>query len=297
MLFRSTQAIEVIGGVPNVSAEVDYKLITAAAAMTGSWTLGGGVTCDSIIVTYAESALVPAVIPPVGGGTPTTPPVPCNPESTTSNGGHGHAGCSTGGTGFVSGIKGVGDIPSHTDPTDGELLEGAQTVDVWIDFYHRDDAATITRYCRAGVTLAHPNTYEGGNKPSGLKALGDVEYGISNEQGGNEAPSINIQYADHIDRLVRNLLETEELEGDEVYVKMATPTAQSAGSAPRVVARGVVQETPVLQSRMMASLVAADPIFSEYGPLGPERKWPRKIPAGIFTTAPPDTLSQCWPWL
>lgn len=292
-----TEAVEELTYVPRQTGECDYKSLTAAGSYGGQWTYSGSVNPISLIVTYADGALEPAIIPPPGGGGPTAPPVPCNPASTSSNGGHGQAGCSTGGTGFVSHVAATEGIPVHADPVDGESMVGAPAVDVWIDYYHRDDSSGITRYGRAGVTLAHPNTYEGGYKPSGLQALGDIEYGISNEQGGHESPSINIKYADHIDRFIRNLLETEELEGDEVHIKMASPTAQNAASAPRVVARGIVQETPMLESRMMASLSAADPIFSEYGPLGPERMWPRKIPAGIFTTAPPDTLSMCWPWL
>lgn len=245
---------------------------------------------------------------PTGGGpgggvpgpspTPTAPWTPCTPQSTVSNGGKGKSGCNTGGVGWISSYAGpYGSVPQHADPIDGELLDGNPTVDVWFDLAHLEyPTDDIVHYRRAHIDLGHVGTYEGGLKSEGLKAVGDIQHAISNEQGGLEAASVDIQYADSVDRLIRTTLADQELEGDEIAIKIASPRAVEEAADPRVVLRAVVQQTPTLSSPTEATITAVDSLFADYGPFGPQRTWPLRIPK-LFLTAPPDTLSSDLPWL
>jgi hypothetical protein len=163
---------------------------------------------------------------------PNAPQAPCDPQAQVSGGGRGQFGCNPGGVGWVSSYTGpYGSVPQHADPVDGETLEGKEDepIDLWIELVHTDENDVVTTYRRAMRELAdHPN-YEGGRKPAGLISIGDIEHGLGNEQGGFEAATIDILYADQIDRLFRDLLDTDELEGDDLYVKLASREGRASG--------------------------------------------------------------------
>lgn len=248
-------------------------------------------------ITDAAASVTPAP-PPVT--TPLGPQTPCLPQTTVNNGGKGKSGCNTGGQGFtLPVISAYGTVPVHADVTDGETLKDKPQVDLWFDLRHLDTSDVTTAYQRAKVELGDLNTYERGRKSAGLMALGDIEYSISNEQGGPETATINIQYSDAQDRLLRTQLETEEYEGDEIYIKAASPVARKAATTPRIFLRGIVQKPPTLNNPMMATIAATDSMFADSGPFGSQRKWPLPIPAGVFSAkgAPQDTLSLSLPWL
>jgi hypothetical protein len=104
-----------------------------------------------------------------------------------------------------------------------------QPIDLWFELVHTDESDVQTTYRRAMRELAdHPN-YEGGRKQAGLISIGDIEHGLGNEQGGFEAATIDIVYADQIDRMFRDLLDSDELEGDEIYVKLASRAGRASG--------------------------------------------------------------------
>lgn len=243
---------------------------------------------------YAAAPLPPAPTPP-----PADPNAPCTPQTQVGNGGTGNSGCNTGGVGTVPQYSGPwGTVPQHADPVVGESLQGAQSLDVWVEIVHTAyPSGDQTVYRRSMVELADPPDYEGGRKPGGLLAVGDVEHGLGNEQGGFEAATVDISYADGADRLFRNLLADQELEGDEVRIKLATIQGRAAHAAPRVVARGVAQK-PRLSSALAASFSASDYLFSEFGPFGPGRQFPSwLIPESIFPQASADSLKLALPVL
>lgn len=247
----------------------------------------------------SPSPASPTPLPPV----PTTPApgpnTPCTPHTQTGNGGAGNAGCNTGGIGYVPSYNGPwGTVPAHLDPTQGESMVGATGVDLWVEIVHTDyPTGAQTTYRRAMVDLADPPEYQGGLKSGGLLGVGDVEHGLGNEQGGFEAATVDIAYADSADRLFRNLLADQELEGDEVRIKMATTAGRAAAVAPRVLARSVAQK-PQLGSSLHASFSASDYLFSEFGPFGPGRQFPSwLIPDSVFKYATPDSLKLALPVL
>ena len=241
-----------------------------------------------------------------GGSTPTGPtsgrPIapwtPCTPETQVNNGGKGKYGCNTGGTDWVSSYTGpYGNVPQHADPVDGETLDGKAAIDIWMEINHQDYPSNdITTYRRGTIALAHVATYEGGVKDDGVESIGDIQHAISNEQGGFEAAAVDIQYAD-LDRLLRNTLGDQELEGDEMSIRLASPGAAANNIPPRIAMRGVIQQPPRFFEPLRGTLTAVDSLFSDYGPIGQQRTWPPRIPSGAFSTAPPDTLSQDLPWI
>lgn len=156
----------------------------------------------------------------------------CNPQTTVSNGGKGNAGCNTGGVGWTRSYTGPwGAVPQHADPTDGELLTGKESkgIEAWIELKHVDyPSEAVTTYRRAMIPLAH-HPDKDGYKTDGLLAIGDVEHALGNEQGGLEAATVNLEFTDVRDRFFRNLLVDQELEGDELYIKLSSdPAAEDA---------------------------------------------------------------------
>lgn len=243
------------------------------------------------------------VLPPVPVHPPKPPvdgvPRPCTPQTQVGNGGSGASGCNTGGVGGVRLYDGpFGTVPEHDDPSDGESLANARGIDLWVEIVHTDypTGDTVT-HRRAMVELADPATYEGGRKQGGLLGVGDIEHGLGNEQGGFEAATVDISYADSADRLFRNLLADQELEGDEVRIKITTIEGRLAGVPPRVIARAVAQK-PRLQSSLEASFSASDYLFSGFGPFGPGRQFPSPlIPQSIFPYATADSTALALPVL
>jgi len=234
------------------------------------------------------------LLPPV----PLAPQAPCAPQAQVSGGGKGKSGCNPGGVGRVSSYPGpFGAVPAHADPVDGELLTGKTNIDVWMDLIHTDyPSGTQTTYRRSLVELGDLSTYEGGRKPAGLLSVGSVDHGLSNEQGGFAAANTTIKFGDETDRFIRNLADSQDLEYDEVRIKLASPPARLAGSAPRVPCRGVVQ-TPVLDSPLEADLTVVDSLFAEFGPSGPGRNWPALVPPLVGFSTPADVLATPIPWL
>ncbi len=190
-----------------------------------------------------------------------------------------------------------GSVPQHADPVDGELLANKGTIDMWMDLVHTAyPSGDVTTYRRALVELADVPSYEGGRKVDGLLALGSVDHGLSNEQGSFAAAASTIKYADAKDRLVRDLLEQEDLEYDEVRIKLASPDARAASLPPRIVCRGVVQNAQ-LTNPLEADLAIVDPLFADFGPFGPNRQWPALIPQIVGMTTPADVLALPMPWV
>lgn len=241
--------------------------------------------------------LPPVPIPPTPD--PGGPQPPCVPKTHTGNGGTGNAGCNTGGSGYIQFYNGpFGSVPHHTDPTPGESMVNAKGVDLWVEIVHQDyPSGARTTHRRAMLDLADAPSYQGGLKSGGLLAVGDVEHGLGNEQGGFEAATVEIAYADSADRLFRNLLLDQELEGDEVRIKLATIQGRLNAVAPRVIARAVAQK-PKLSSSLHASFSASDYLFSEFGPFGPGRQFPSWLmPESIFPYASADSLKLALPVL
>ncbi len=256
---------------------------------------------DSSFCVLRETGSVgPNIVPvPIVVG----PPVPCTPQSEVSGGAKGQGGCNTGGLGWVPSYNGpFGTVPQHADPVEGELLTGKRRLDLWIELVHTVypptglGPITQTKYSRALRELADDPSYYNGRKPEGLVSIGEVEHGLGNEQGAFEAANVDINYADHVDRLVRELLAVSSIDGDELRVYMASPAARAAGAAPRVLMRATVQQEQ-LQSQVSAILTAVDCLFADYGPFGPNRQFPELIPPGVFPSAPADSLQRALPWL
>ncbi len=239
------------------------------------------------------------VVPPVPVRTSLAPITPCDPQTPVGNGGKGNAGCNTGGVGFVSSYTGpYGAAIVSADPSNGETLTGKGQVDLWVELVHTDyPTEVVTTYRRSLVELADLSTYRGGRKPAGLISVGEIEHGLANEQGGLEAATVELVFSDALDRFFRTLLSDQDLEGDEIRVCMATPAARAAGTAPRILARAIVQQSPT-SSGLEARLTAVDVLFSDFGPFGPDRQWPNiPIPSGVWENTPPESLQLICPVL
>ncbi len=221
-----------------------------------------------------------AVMRPIPIRATAAPLTPCDPQTQVGNGDKGNAGCNTGGVGWVSSYSGpYGAPPIYPDPVDGETLTGKRDLDLWVDLVHTDyPSAVVTTYRHALTDLADAPTYEGGRKTGRLLSLGSVGHGLSNEQGGFSASSVDLAFSDAADRHFRTLLNTQDLEGDELRVKLASPAARAAGSPPRILQRATVQKSPTT-SPLTAGITAVDALFAEFGPFGPDREFPtHKIP-------------------
>lgn len=238
---------------------------------------------SSILLTDSTAA-TPAALPIA---TPAAPQTKCTPQTQTTNGGKGKAGCNTGGVGWVRSYVGPwGTVPQHANPAAGETLTGKANVEVWTELVHTDyPSGTKTTYRQAMVPLADDPTYHGGYKKEGLVAVGAIEHALGNERGGLEAATVDIEYSDVPDKQYRLLLASQELAGDEVRVKAASDTARAAGTAPMVLMRAVV-ERPRLQSTQRASIQAVDALFAVGGPLGPDAKFPGRTYGDLGRGAP-----------
>lgn len=242
------------------------------------------VTCSSVTLS------------PVPGPTPQNPTAPCGAIPEATGGGIGKAGCTPAGTGWTSSYSGpYGTVPSHTDPTDGELLTGKDVVDFWIAIHHVDyPSGTVTVYRKALVELADLSTYYGGRKEGGLLTIGAVEHGLGNEQGGFEAASADFNLSDAIDRWFRTLADGQDMDGDEVEIYLASPAARATAAAPRVLMRGVIQGQQ-LSDRLVATLTVVDRLFSIFGPLGRSPEWPSRRFEEWFPDAPNDVKGMVIP--
>ena len=237
-------------------------------------------------------------VPPLPIAPPDAPQAPCDPDAQVGNGGKGNAGCMPGGVGWTTSYTGAyGTVPQHADPTAGETLTD-KDVDVWVELdVISYPSLTLTTYRRAICEISPPDVpaYYGGRKPSGLLAVGEIEHGLGNEQGGFEAASADIDWSDTIDRLFRTLLADQDLDGNECRIYAASPARRAAQLAPRLLFRGLVQRSQ-LSSPLTARLTVVDPLFADGAPLGPDRQWPRLIPKFTSiakTTA--DTLATALP--
>lgn len=254
------------------------------------------------LATYAGPSISEAACSgsaPIPVATTLAPITPCDPQTQVGNGGKGQFGCNPGGVGFVpTTISSYGAAIVSADPTDGETLTGKGQVDLWIELVHTDYPTEVqTTYRRSLVELGDLSTYRGGRKAAGLISAGEIEHGLANEQGRLEAATVELVFSDALDRFFRNLLLDQELEGDEIRVCMATPAARAAGTAPRILARAIVQQSPT-SSGLEARLTAVDVLFSDSGPFGPDRQWPAiKIPVGVWDNTPPESLELVVPVL
>lgn len=242
--------------------------------------------------------------PPIVVLPPNGPRAPCVPENPVTNGGKGASGCNPGGVGWVPQNVDYGSVPDHPDPPEGELLTNKEHkgIEVWAELVHtvypEQTPAQVT-YRRAMVELADPPDYEGGRKQEGLLTVGDVENALGHEQGGPEAGTVDLEFSDTIDRTLRTLLDDQELEGDEVRVKLASDEGRALQIRPRIIARAIVQR-PKLQSRLRGSLSAVDQLFSDFGPFGPNSKFPFWTFGDLGSAmegAPSDTKAQVIPSL
>lgn len=272
----------------NFSATMDlyteYKI--ASVGQNATWISTSSAT--NFICMCASFAPSVTAIPLPPSKAPLTP---CDPQAQVSNGGKGKSGCNTGGIGWESQYTGpYGSVPDHPDPGAVESFAGKTGIDVYAELVHTADNGSVTTYRHALTDLAHPSTYDGGRKAGRLLSLGEVSHGLSSEQGGNAASAVDLAFSDAADRHFRDLLETEDLEGDELRLKAASPVGVAAGTPAKVLSRAVVQKSPTT-SPMKAGLSAVDALFAEFGPFGPDAVFPRrKIPAGIVDNMPPDSL-------
>ncbi len=237
---------------------------------------GADFSCKPIRLTVVTT--IPTVSP-IPLSTPLAPETPCEPQAVVGNGGKGKAGCNVGGVGGGHEyVGGLGDVPQHPDPPDGEALldQEANGIEPWIELIHEEYPASngITIYRRAFEELADdPNVFESGRKESGVLAIGEIENALGNEQGGFEAATVEIQLSDIRDRLMRNLAADQDIDGDEVRVKACTDAGRAAGVLPRILARSIVQQSEI-RSSLQAGITAVDWFFSDFGPFGPDRQDP-----------------------
>lgn len=218
--------------------------------------------------------------------TPGAPQTNCTPQAQVGNGGKGNAGCNTGGVGWERTYTGPwGEVPQHANPAAGETLTGKETVEVWTELVHTDEDGNATTYRQACVPLADDPTYEGGYKKDGLLAVGDIEHAAGNEHGGIEAATVDLEYTDAVDGQYRELLDTEDIEGDELYVKVASDEGRAAGAAPMILMRGVVHK-PELETTRRAKIHASDQLFAVGGPFGPDAKFPGRTYGDLGRGAP-----------
>ncbi len=272
-------------------------------------TFNGSITLTATWVNTAAKSISAFIISPtpyVPVATPFAARTPCAPQAQVTNGGKGQAGCNVGGVGGghqYDVADGVGDVPQHPDPDDGEVLTGdvtRSTLEPWIELVHQDYPTDVkTTYRRAFEELADDDTYQGGRKESGVLAIGDIEHGLGNDQGGFEAGTATLQLSDIRDRLFRELADDQELDGDEYRVKLASDAARAVGTVPRVLQRGIVQQA-ALESTLQARLTGVDWLFSDFGPFGPGRKDPNWTFGDLGDAAPEmtsDTKAQPIPLL
>lgn len=299
--FTSISDTTVVAGSNTIGRRIFYRVTSAPETTDAPYTTVSAEQAAGILLSF-RVGLAPVAAPgPAFVPFPSialVPQAPCAPQSQVSGGGKGKSGCNPGGVGWVSSYAGpYGTVPAHADPTDGETLSGKPGLDVWMDLVHIDYPSDVpTTYRRALAELGDLSTYEGGRKPAGLLAIGSVDHGLSNEQDSFAASSTLIKFADANDRFIRDLADSQDLEYDEVRIKLASPAARAAGTAPRIICRGVVQ-TPVLNSYLEADVNVVDPIFADFGPAGPNRTWPGTIPQLVGFQTPADVLSEALPWL
>lgn len=254
---------------------------------------------------FAMVRVASGIQPTIPVATPLAAQTPCTPQALVGNGGKGKAGCNVGGVGGgheydVTDAANLGDVPQHDDPDDGETFTGAPgvTLEPWIELVHTDyPSGDKTTYRRAFEELADADTYQGGRKESGVLAIGDVEHGLGNEQGGFEAGTADIELSGVRDRLIENLADDQDLDGDECRIKVASDAARAAGTPPRVLLRGIVQKG-ALESSLRSRLTVVDWLFSDFGPFGPGRKDPNWTFNDLGSAAPnmtSDTRAQCIP--
>lgn len=176
--------------------------------------------------TYVASTRKPIPVP-----TSLAPQTPCAPKSELTNGGKGKFGCNNGGLGRSTIYSGpFGSAPSHADPEEGEDLDGKEFagIEVWVRLYRTsfpDGAVSMIQ--RAMVDLADLPSYEFGRKAGGLLSVGDVGHSIGNEKGGVETGDVNLKFVD-VDHEFRIWINTQDLEGDEVEILMASDAARGA---------------------------------------------------------------------
>ena len=254
---------------------------------------------SGMILQQAIGTPVVKVIPPLSP-TPSGPQTPCTPQAQVSGGGIDNTGCNVGGTGrdpdaFT--YPGYGVAPTHTDPTTGETLNGKRQLDLWCTIYHVDyPSGTVVPYSFSLVDLADAPSYYNGRKEAGLLTVGNIEHGLSNETNGLETASIDLNFQDALLRHFRTLFDTQNLEGDEVELYIASPTARAAAATPHVIMRGIIQ-TPTTGAPMGVTITAVDPLFSFYGPFGQFPSWPFWKIGDIFGDAPADVKSRALPYL
>lgn len=219
----------------------------------------------------------------------------CGVDAIISNGGKGASGCNVGGVGstpLYDTAGGVGTVPIHPDPIDGEDLTGKIEVDFWVEIRHQDyPSGVISSSRRSFVELSppDPSTYYGGRKTEGLISIGDFEYALAQEAG-----TLDIAISDAIDREFRTKLADQDLDGDEVLVYAASPARRAAQLTPLLCYRGVISHASTSEP-LQVILQAMDPLFADGGAF--QNKWPPLIPADVFTSAPPDTLTLACPTL
>lgn len=242
---------------------------------------------------YYLAVSVPVVPIPAAPSTVLTPKAaqePCDPQPETTSGGKGASGCNPGGVGHEITFTGpvYGNIPVHDDPSEGESFAGrdGEGFEPYVIIQHVDyPTDVVTAYPRAMVELGDVPTYDGGRKPAALIGLGTVQNSIGNELGTPEAASVDVQLTDANDNFVRNMLDDQDMEGDEVDVKMASDLARRTAVAPKVLSRAIIHSVQ-LQSVKKASLSAEDESFAPTGPLGPNQKFPNWTFGDLGLAAP-----------
>lgn len=291
---------------PGVGSDDVWYSINSTGDFNGSvdctCTFSGGFATSSKSMLVAIFRQRPSGVPV---GTPLAAQTPCTPQANVANGGKAKAGCNVGGVGGgheYDVADGVGDVPQHDDPDDGETLTGEDGVvlEPWLELDHVDyPSDDVTTYRRAFEELADDDTYQGGRKEAGLLTIGRIEHALSNEQGGFEAATVDIQLSDIRDRLIRELADDQDLDLDEFRIKLASDAARAAGTVPRTLLRGVVQAS-TLESMLKARLTGVDWLFSDFGPFGPNRKDPNWTFGDLAGAAPDmtsDTKAQAIPLL
>lgn len=289
---------------PGVGSDDSFYNINTTREFDGSQVVTA--TFTGGFATLAKSMLV-AIYRALPSGVPVPPPLaaqaPCTPQATVSNGGKGKAGCNVGGIGGGHEYAGeLGDVPQHDDPDDGETFTGepGAVLEPWLELVHTDYPSDVkTTYRRAFEELADDSTYEGGRKESGLLAIGEIEHGLGNEQGGFEAATVDIELSDIRDRLIRELADDQDFDGDEARIKVATDGARALGTIAHVLHRGIVQKA-ALETTLRARLSIVDWLFSDFGPFGPNRKDPNWTFNDLGGAAPEmtsDTKAQAIPLL
>lgn len=185
--------------------------------ITGAST-NGNTAVSTLAITFGPRIGTPLPIPPPPG-----PITDCTPQADTGSGGRGAAGCNNGGTGWDTSYTGpLGDVADHADPPDGETLTGKRGIEIWAELVHTDASGQVTTFRRAVMPLGHDADFEGGYKEAGLVEVGAIDHAIGNEQGGYEPAAVTVTFTDVFDNFIRKLLRTDQLEGDELRIKVAS---------------------------------------------------------------------------